>query len=233
MIPGIVAGRALTGGGGVTDPYWANVVSLLHFDGTDASIGFIDEKGKVWNPTANAQIDTAIKKFGTGSGLFDDKGSYISSTHPDFAFGTGDFTVEGFVNPEATPHSYIFDFVPGNVISLLIGGNARFQYYDSTTGTSGDLYNAGPLAAGYVGVWTHIAITRQSGMLRAFLGGVQWGEKSSTRNVTETTARIAGYGGAGGAGLDFKGNLDDFRITKGIARYTSSFTPPASSFPNS
>ena len=46
---------------------------LLHMDGTDGSQVFTDSSGEGKTPSlvgGNAQIDTAIKQFGTGSGLF-------------------------------------------------------------------------------------------------------------------------------------------------------------------
>lgn len=46
------------------DPYWGTVVSLLHFEGADASTTFTDETGKVWTAAGNAQIDTAQYKYG-------------------------------------------------------------------------------------------------------------------------------------------------------------------------
>src|SRR3990172_8980810 len=70
-------------------------VSLLHGDGVDGSTTFTDEDGRIWTPSGNAQIDTAQKKFGTGSMLFDGTGDYISTPDSiDFFFGTENFTVD-------------------------------------------------------------------------------------------------------------------------------------------
>ena len=73
--------------------------SLLHFDGSDASVTFTDGSGKVWTPTGTAQIDTAAKKFGTGSGIFDgDSDSISTPAHADFNTGTGAWTIDFWVS---------------------------------------------------------------------------------------------------------------------------------------
>ena len=70
-------------------------VALLHFNGADASTTFIDESGKTWTASGNAQIDTAQSKFGGASGLFDGTGDSITTPdHADFDVGSGDFTVD-------------------------------------------------------------------------------------------------------------------------------------------
>ena len=81
-----------------TDPYWANVSLLLHFEGTDASTTFTDSSShtRTFTVSGEAQIDTAHYVFGTASGLFDGTGDYITDdtgADSDFAF-PGDFTIE-------------------------------------------------------------------------------------------------------------------------------------------
>lgn len=87
------------GGGGGTDPYWANVSSLLHFDGSGATL--VDEKGKTWTCNGGATQSTSSPIVGTASALFGTSSSdYIySQSSSDFAFGTGDFTIEFMMRP--------------------------------------------------------------------------------------------------------------------------------------
>jgi hypothetical protein len=89
--------RAITGyaqgggGGGSTDPYWSSVVSLLHFDGANASTTFTDQTGKTWSAYGGVQIDTAQSKFGGASGLFNGASDYITTpSTAELTFGAGD-----------------------------------------------------------------------------------------------------------------------------------------------
>ena len=98
--------------GPTNDPYWANVVLLLHMDGTDGSTTFTDSSSYARAMTAagNAQIDTAEFKFGTASGLFDGTGDSVQTPNgADFQF-LGDFTVEAWVRPtrRAALQTYLF-----------------------------------------------------------------------------------------------------------------------------
>ena len=82
----------------------AYTVLLLHCNGVDESTTFTDSSGGgVGSPhtvtaVGNAQIDTAQKKFDTGSALFDGTGDYLSlEDSDDWDFGTGDFTVDCWI----------------------------------------------------------------------------------------------------------------------------------------
>jgi hypothetical protein len=81
--------------------------------------------------------------------------------------------------------------------------------------------------------WTHIAICRASGSTRLFVNGVQTGSTYADTNNYGSTAPLAvGTYWSGGTPVGvttFNGYMNDVRITKGLARYTTTFTPPTRS----
>ena len=197
----------------------------------------------------NAQIDTTIKKYGTGSLKFDGTGDYLAvRNNPAFSFGTGDFTIECWA------------YIAGNS-SLDNGGNrvaGIFSGY-STTGTSTSSYTfeilGNPTTTGtglgfYNNVsnvqtsvvattaiaqntWHHIAVARSGTTTRLFLNGSIVGSGTlGNQNVnTDYTINIGRLGLAGYL-QELNGYIDDLRITKGVARYTTNFTAPTAAFPD-
>ena len=81
----------------------SNTRVLLHFDGADASTTMTDSNvggaAHVWTAAGNAQIDTAQAQSGGASLLLDGTGDWVSTPdHADFAFGSGDFTIDCWFN---------------------------------------------------------------------------------------------------------------------------------------
>lgn len=222
----MMAENAASGG----DPYWANVVSLLHYAGSDGSTTFTDQNGRVWTPAGDAQIDTAQSPFGESSGLFDGTGDYINTpSSSDFAYGTGDFTWETWVRfASVSGNQYILDHGSNGGVLQLSGG--FLKYYNSTTGIYSPLYTDGGGGVS-TGTWYHIAVSRASGVTRYFRDGVLQSSATDGHNYAAQSLRLGSYGGGLGYGLN--GWLAETRITKGVARYTASFTPPTAPFPNS
>jgi hypothetical protein len=217
------------------DPYIANRVAILHFDGADASTTFTDVKGHTFTANGNAQIDTAQSLFGGASGLFDGSGDYLSTPNSaDFDFGTGDFEVEIAVR---------FNTLPSSASMTLIG-----NYGGSTTGWTLQYRNDGGggnrLRFGVVGdtgfdfAWTpttgtlyRIAISRAGTSLRTFVDGTQIGStQTSSHNITSTASFF--IGALNSIVQFFNGWLDEGRITKGVAQHTVNNTPGAAPFPD-
>jgi hypothetical protein len=83
------------------------------------------------------------------------------------------------------------------------------------------------------GNWNHVAITRSSNTVRMFLNGTQVGTYTTSYIFWDsTTALLLGGFYTGSFGEDIDGYVDEFRVTKGVARYTANFTPPSAPFPN-
>jgi hypothetical protein len=80
-----------------------------------------------------------------------------------------------------------------------------------------------------INTWYFIAVTRSSTSTKLFVNGTQSG--STYTDSTNYTSSSNPLVGALFDGYSLNGYIDDFRITKGYARYTSNFTPPTSAFP--
>jgi len=225
------------------DPYlYTNTVLLLHGDGANGSTNIVDSSRvagspKVVTPVGNAQISTAIADpFGNsarGVLAFDGNGDYLTvPSGLDFQFGTGDFTVEAWIrSSDLAGQKVLLDTRPNG--DPLIA--TRWIIYTNGTAlnwvVAGTNYSGGALATN---TWYFVTLCRSSGSTRAFLDGVQIGS-----TVTDTTNYLIGASrpiiGADGNNptlLNFNGYIDELRITKGVARYTSNFTPPTAPFPD-
>lgn len=209
------------------DPYWADVVSLLHFDGADGSTTFTDEKGVTWSASGGAQLDTGDSRFGASSLLLASANDEIySGDISAFGFGNGDFTLELLVKTSASgAESVLFDLREGTATTagsfFISTGRKLALWTGSLIGDTGSTVPSN--------TWTHIAFARGSGTLRAFIDGVQqWSVSNSSDFTTSRSCRI---GGSAFGSLDnLSGHIDEVRITKGVARYTANFTPPTAPF---
>lgn len=222
---------APSGTGG--DPYFANLAALLHMNGSNGSTSFPDVTTKSWTANGNAQVSTAQSQFGGASGLFDGTGDYITtSAHADFGFGSGDFTIEFWVNPSTVSGDHcIFDNRSGSntgiaIYACLSSQSGKWGWADNTSAQGG----ASVLSTG---AWSHLALCRQGTTLRFYTNGVQFLTATDSRTYASTAAPFIGTTYLAGQG--YNGYLDDFRITKGVCRYPNgtTFSVPTAAFPDS
>jgi hypothetical protein len=201
----------------------ANTSLLLNF----TNAGIFDQTAKnIIETVGDAKVSTAQYKYGTGSIALDGTGDYLSiAASKNFAFGAGDFTIEFWMRSTDTDFNLIglTTAAAGNWNLVMAGSSLYWQSQHATT----NLYNRSGTSI-LDGNWHHIAITRASGTNRMFFDGVLQG--SVTSDSTNYTAPNNMQIGTSSAYGDFSGYLDDLRITKGYARYTSNFTPPSSAF---
>jgi hypothetical protein len=242
MIPGITASAIGGGGGGPTDPNFASVSLLLHMDGSDGSTTFTDNSPSPRTMTANgnAQIDTAQSQFGGASGLFDGAGDWVSTpSNAVFNMGTGSFTAEGWIRP-ATNSVRIAAF--GQIDSAGQNNTGSFIVELTATGKlRGYSFSGSSVIADLTGgttvsinTWHHIAYVRSGTTFYLFLDGAQEATVGGVSGALNSSSNTFSVGRAGEVNaIYWSGHLDDIRITKGVARYTSAFTPPNAAFPDS
>jgi len=231
----LVAGAA--SGNAPIDPDLASVSLLLHMDGTNGSTTFTDSSSNAISVTANgnAQISTAQSKFGGASGLFDGSGDYaLTASNSALGLGTGDFTIELWARFDSAVDGFGRIVQCGNIGT---GGDWQLIRWSTTSPAEivFDVENSTyRLSSGSstvpVNTWAHIAVTRAGSTVRMFIDGTQVASGGIPANLTKSVVAV---GASDGGANSHSGYIDDLRITKGVARYTSAFTPPSAPFPDS
>jgi hypothetical protein len=233
-------GQGKKGGpGAATDPNWSNVVLLLQGD----VVADVSPQKATATVTlgGNATISGAQKKWGTSSILTGTTG-FITVTNTAkataWAFGTGDFTIEFWWKGAAGNSNDQFFWFDQSV-----GGSPRF-YGESSSGSYGmqcwaNIALCNPQSSSRASdsaAFVHYAFVRASGVSNVYRNGVQ----GDTANVADTNnMTVQGAGGMTFGYYQPNGNqfankyMNDIRVTKGVARYTSAFTPPTAQFPTS
>ena len=211
-----------------------NTVFLCNF--TNAQI--FDQAAKsILETIGDAKVSTAQYKYGSGSMYFDGTGDYIPAYSPNlFVFGTGDFTAEAWVYPTSFPaeaaiittahptdtHGFTINVgTSGNIIFALGSGTGSWTVLATS--------DAGTLTTNS---WQHIALTRSGNVFRIFINGTQTYTVTNSLSLTNVNNRLTVGGRTVGGGQYFNGYIDDVRVTRNFARYTSNFSPAASAFPN-
>lgn len=147
-----------------------------------------------------------------------------TSLSTDYQIGLGDYTVEWWQwmldSSGAFPRPFSMGTYPNaffgvsleNAVLLWANGSVVL----SASYTKADLYDT----------WAHFAITRSAGTTRVFLNGVEIGSNTAAYDVQSLTSFAIGNESQRSLGASFGGYIKDFRLVKGAAIYTSTFTPP-------
>jgi hypothetical protein len=211
-------------------PVDSNTLLLVQSNTTDGSTTFTDDSpsGRTVTVNGNTQHDTAVKKTGTSSILFDGSGDYLSVPDSnDFAF-SGDHTIEAWIYPTSWSSAQrVFTTGPDGAWS-----NVAYQFGKIESGlvveaqisnNGGAGLTVGPTSAISLNVWTHIALVRSGNDWTYYINGVSAATASSSLTVYNHSANPA-IGASTGGGAPFTGNIDFVRVSD-VARYSSSFTP--------
>jgi hypothetical protein len=207
-----------------------NTVLLLHFPG-DMS----DSKHEI-TFSDQVRIDVSPTKW-SGGFYFDGTDDYLSiPDSDDWNFGSGDFTVEFWIRRGATDirHTPIYQCDSGGTAASTSFGATIFadniMHFRICSGSN--LYDAVSTGTILSDIWYHIAGVRDGNTLRLFINGTQDGSVDVT-GVTannSTYPLVIGKTGQYDGSQQFRGFMDEIRIVKGEALYTTNFTPPSEPF---
>lgn len=225
------AGGPTFGGGGASDPYWANVVSLLYLDGTNGSTTFTDQKGKIWTAEGTgAQISSGQTLFGDNT-FYTNGGSgrITSPDSADFAFGTGEFTIEFWYRGSLSSVNGVVGQWdnPSSSRAFWCGGTGPAGCYVTVGGSLRSIYGAvSPLDT----VWHHYALNRTADDFKVYIDAALVASATYAGTMSDSTSKVE----INTLNFPFSGNVSNVRITKGVGRYPAAgFSLPAAKFPNS
>lgn len=213
-------------------PFSSNKITLNFRDGN-----IFDLAGLNNIKTSGVELETNLKKYGTASIEFGSGGDYLEIPSNDvLALGAGDFTIESWI------------YLSSNTNSQGSAGGCIIDMRSSSSTGNGFLFSVTPSASNFVlnfytdggnnqgsttmsyQTWYHIAVTRESGKIRLFVDGAVDATFTKANDFSDTPTVRIGYSDLYSSS-SIIGNLDDFRITKGVARYISAFTPPTAALP--
>ena len=210
--------------------------SGITFIGDPSAIG--STASTVTPSTSGTVATVASSPFGSGNSY---QITYKSSTpysflstpgNSGFAFGTGNYTIEWFqyqTDNNSFPRIFWYGSVSTATYGVSIEGGT-FYYWPGNSPTA--LISAANIGT-YKNVWVHFAIVRinsrlyvyKDGVLKSTFGGVV---NSTNHTDTSSTFYIGSRAGGGLASEQYGGNIQSFRVVKGVGVYTGDFTRPTS-----
>jgi len=239
----------VTGGGGGGSGSDSYTKVMYHFEGADSSTTITDDSGNSHNGAVqlNAQIKTAQKRFGSSS-LRLSGPSIPSASAPDIVtipnssdldFGAGDFTIDCWFRLDAlTGQQAIFagntdHWLAAWFVHSFSGHTDKIFYYASSNGTTWDLFGTSSTAVGSISItanaWHHFAFVRHGNVWTGYIDGQQdYTTTAAGTLIAKSEVKRIGLFGDGSWSL--VGYIDEFRISKGIARWTANFTPPTAAY---
>ena len=227
-------------GGGVGNDQYTKI--LLHFDGTSGSTLIADSNinvARVWT-NSGAVLSSAQSKFGTTSVYLNNLQypnlPYTISPPPassGIVWGTQDFTIDFWLYP-VTGNGYALAWhgdggsfaTTAFVLSLDLSNRIRMTLSNGAVALC-DYTSSAALSPG---TWSHVAVVRSGATVVTYIGGIAYGSASiGGGSVVSPGAAYPYYIGPRGSAIDFTANcfMDEHRLSIGIARWTSNFTPPS------
>lgn len=198
--------------------------ALFHIKGTDAHIIDKSQSAKAVKLLGNATASTTETKYASASMYFDGTGDYIETTGVQIpTSATASWTLEAWVYA-----TFSDDNIERQIFSqYVLGSSSRFLFgYHSGEYR---LFNGGTSVTSSTGTWAnntwhHVAATYNGSACTLWVNGNSQGSMTINRGAADHDLNIGGRD----ATNYWQGYIEDARLSLGLVRYTSNFTPPTS-----
>jgi hypothetical protein len=230
----------------VSDPYFADVVLLMHGDGS-----FTDSSSYARAATSyDAVSASGSAKFGSGSLSFDGTNDYLSfPTATSLDLGNT-YTIEAWIYPNSSSlsggvvsRSLYYSTGSNGELSGTWGGctasirgiDSAMRFYFFATNNTNEQYVDVSQSYFPANTWTHVAMVRSGTTGTIYADGAQVGTISGLNSTSANSQPLLiGTWKYVVAGSDtfagyWNGRIDDLRITKGVAR---TITVPTAAYPD-
>lgn len=231
--------------GTTTDASSASTSLLLKMGGRDGQTTTTDQSAtpKTMTVAGGAALSTVTKKYGSGSMAFSARNTQRISTpdSADFTLGSGDWTIEAWVNfGTVIPAAGNYPTIIGQRNSANVdhaftlewnGDTSELEMVATTDGTIATLQRFASSWVPSTSTWYHVAIARSGSSVRLFVDGTQIGTTKTFSGTIWDSSALLSVGhvqevGAFATGIvAWGGWIDEVRLTKGVGRYTGTFTP--------
>jgi hypothetical protein len=218
------AGRAFA----YSNPFWDNLVLLIHGDGRDNSRYIIDSSAQNNHLVLGGRVRKSRKNYINRASIRFDRGvdDLIQASNPNFSPGTQDFSLSMWISIDVEAN----DGNPFGVLQLsnTVGGLDTDLTNSLTLGAKADfswvfgdnLISTSPNSVRTQ--WQHIAIERRSGVTTFYIDGLEAGSAPDTNdyfgahlcigsNVNNTRTML--------------GNITDLQFVVGQSVYLEQFEP--------
>lgn len=199
-----------------------------------------------WEPFPRQRFGTGILDFTNSAAS-----CLTAANSSQLDLGSADFTLEGQVRfltfPTGSNKAVLLakweEDTNQREWEAYLGGpsleSGNFVFRRSTNGQAGTVAEIISYPVPFeLNTWYHWAIVRNAGEVILYIDGVQMGlpvaDVSTYFAATALFTVGAELNAAGAAvvpGSGFIGFMDEVRVTPGVARYTTEFTPPVAAFP--
>lgn len=215
----------------VSDPYYDKVSLLLPMTGSNNSTNIVDDSKHNHNVSlvGNVKVVSSESWFGNGSVIFDGTSdNLVIQNNSVFDLTNQDWTIEAWIRPTGDWSKYNAiiskrgnggsEGTDGDWQLYLRQNNGGISFYSASSGGQQES-SAVPIP----NIWNHVAAVRNSKIIILYLNGIS--VLSFVADTLYNTNRKVYVGGWPNGNEYFAGNMNDVRVTKGVARYTSNFDP--------